>query len=100
MAAFAFAFHLGSITALAANFLVAGLYVAVQEALESAVTASMVDADRLATSYGALGVVNGTAKFISSATVVVLWTAVSPAFAFGAAAVVMAAGTLSMTRTR
>jgi MFS family permease len=100
LAALAFALHLDSLVALAAVFFVAGLYVAVQEALESAVTAGMVEADRLATSYGALGVVNGTAKFISSAAVGVLWTAVSPVFGFGAAAVVMAAGTVALTRTR
>lgn len=37
----------------------AGLYVAVQEALEATVTAAMVSEDTLATSYGALGTVNG-----------------------------------------
>jgi MFS family permease len=100
LTALAFAFNMGSVTVLAAIFFVGGLYVAVQEALESAVTASMVDADRLATSYGALGVVNGTAKFISSAAVGVLWTAASPVFGFGAAAGLMAAGTIALIRTR
>jgi MFS family permease len=100
MAALAFVLHVDSITALAAIFFVAGLYVAVQEALESAVTAGMVDASRLATSYGALGVVNGTAKFISSAAVGVLWTAVSPMVGFGTAAVVMAVGTIALVRAR
>lgn len=99
-AALAFAAHAESIVVLAALFFVAGLHVAVQEALESAVTASMVDADTLATTYGALGVVNGAAKFTSSAALGVLWTAVSPAFAFGAAALVMAMGTMALTRTR
>jgi hypothetical protein len=96
----AFALNLDSVTVLATIFLVGGLYVAVQEALESAVTASMVDADRLAMSYGALGVVNGTAKFISSAAVGVLWTAASPLIGFGAAAVLMAAGTIALIHTR
>jgi MFS family permease len=100
LAAFAFALHVDSITALALVFFVAGLYVAVQEALESAVTAGMVDVNRLATSYGALGVVNGTAKFVSSAAVGALWTAVSPVFGFGLAAVVMAAGTVALLRVR
>jgi hypothetical protein len=60
----------------------------------------MVDADRLAMSYGALGVVNGTAKFISSAAVGVLWTAASPVIGFGVAAVLMAAGTVVLIRAR
>ena len=71
-----------------------------QEALESTVTADMVSADGLGISYGALGTVNGTAKFISSAAVGVLWTAVSPVFGFGLAAVLMAAGTVALARTQ
>ena len=100
MTAIAFALQVNSVAVLAAIFFVAGLYVAVQEALESPVTAGMVDSSSLATSYGALGVVNGTAKFISSAAVGVLWTAVSPVFGFGVAAVVMAAGTIALSRAR
>ena len=83
---------------LAAIFFVAGLYVTVEEALESTVTAEMVQADTLVMSYGALGTVNGTAKFISSAMVGVVWTAVSPALGFGLAAFLMAAGTLALLR--
>lgn len=85
---------------LAAIFFIAGLYVAVQEALESTVTAAMVSADTLATSYGALGTVNGAAKFVSSTAVGVLWTAISPAFGFGVAALLMAAGTVALFRAR
>lgn len=44
----------------------------------------------------ALGTVNGTAKFISSATVGVVWTAVSPTLGFGLAALLMTAGTLAL----
>ena len=100
MAMLAFAFDVDAIAALAAMFFVAGLYMAVQDALEAAVTASMVDAVRLATSYGALGVVNGTAKFISSAAVGILWTAVSPVLGFGVAAIMMTGGTVALMRTR
>jgi hypothetical protein len=79
-------------------FFVAGLYVAVQEALESTVTAEMVNQDTLAMSIGALGTVNGVAKFISSAAVGVLWTAISPVFSFGLAALLMMGGTLALAR--
>ena len=100
LTAFAFAAGVDSIALLAGIFFIAGLYVAVQEALESTVTAGMVSKDTLATSYGALGTVNGAAKFVSSSTVGILWTAVSPTFSFGVAAILMAAGTIALIRVR
>lgn len=96
----AFWWQIDSVPLLAALFVIAGLYVAVQEALESTVTADMVSAETLATSYGALGTVNGTAKLISSSAVGVLWTAVSPEFSFGLATLLMMAGTFAMQRLR
>jgi len=98
LAALAFWFRVESVVLLAVMFSIAGLYIAVQEALESTVTAEMVSADTLAMSVGALGTVNGTAKFISSTAVGSLWTAVSPVFGFGLAAAFMAAGTLALAR--
>ncbi|MDX8532534.1 MFS transporter [Mesorhizobium sp. VK25A] len=89
-----------SLALLTGIFLVAGLYVAVQEALEPTVTAEMVSQDTLATSYGALGTVNGAAKFVSSTSVGVLWSAVSPIVGFGAAAVLMGTGTIALLRIR
>lgn len=100
LTALAFWFGIDSIALLAGIFFIAGLYVAVQEALESTVTAEMVQPETLAMSYGALGTVNGAAKFISSATVGVVWTAVSPALGFGLAAGMMVAGTLALLRVR
>lgn len=98
--ALAWWYRIDSIALLAVIFFVAGLYVAVQEALESTVTADMVSPDTLSTSYGALGAVNGGAKFISSAAVGTLWTVVSPVFAFGLAAALMSLGTLALARVR
>lgn len=80
-------------------FFIAGLYVAIQEALESTVTADMVSRETLAMSYGALGTVNGTAKLIASSAVGVLWTAVSPVFGFSVAALLMLIGTFALART-
>ncbi|MFO7708282.1 MAG: MFS transporter [Desulfobacterales bacterium] len=100
MTAMAFWFGIDSLLALGAIFFVAGLYIAVQEALESTVTAGMVSGDMLAMSFGALGTVNGTGKLVSSSLVGVLWTVVSPVFGFGLAAALMAAGTLGLTRVR
>ena len=98
--ALAFWFGVDSVVLLAVIFFIAGLYVAVQEALESTVTAEMVQPDTLTMSYGALGTVNGTAKFISSTAVGVLWTAFSPIFGFGLAALLMAVGTLALWRVK
>jgi MFS family permease len=94
LTACAFLFHVESVALLGVIFFVAGLYVAVQEALESTVTAEMVNKDMLAMSVGALGTVNGTAKFVSSTVVGVLWTVISPVFGFALAALLMAAGTV------
>jgi MFS family permease len=100
LTALAFWFGVDSIALLAGIFFTAGLYVAVQEALESTVTAEMVEPNTLATSYGALGAVNGAAKFVSSATVGVVWTAVSPVLGFGMAAAMMVAGTVALVRVK
>ena len=86
LTALAFWYRVDSLVALAGIFLLAGMYVATQEALESTVTAQLVTTASLSTSYGALGTVNGVAKFLSSTMVGVLWTAASPAFGFGVAA--------------
>lgn len=100
LTALAFWFGVDSIALLAGIFFIAGLYVAVQDALESTVTAEMVQPDTLAISYGALGTVNGAAKFVSSATVGIVWTAVSPTAGFGLAALMMIAGTLALWKVR
>ena len=100
LTALAFWFDIDSIALLAGIFFIAGIYVAVQEALESTVIAEMVRPDTLATSYGALGAVNGVTKFVSSAAVGVVWTAFSPALGFGLAAWMMTAGTLALLRVR
>jgi hypothetical protein len=98
LTALAFVLHADHLVVLGVIFLLAGLYVAVQEALEASVTADLVHADTLSVSYGALGTVNGTAKFISSTAVGFLWTLVSPVFSFGLAVLLMAAGTVALMR--
>lgn len=98
--ALAFVAEVDQVLLLAAIFVVAGLYVAVQEALEPTVTAELVSAETRATSFGLLGAVNGGGKFISSAGVGALWTLVSPAVAFGTAAALMGAGTAALLAAR
>lgn len=98
LAAAAFWWRVDSIWLLAGLFAVAGLYVAVQEALESTVTAEMVGTHALNIGIGALGTVNGCAKFVSSAGVGLIWSAVSPVLGFGIAALFLAAGTWALGR--
>lgn len=93
LTAWAFLAHTHSLVWLIWIFVLAGLYVAVEEALESTVTAEMVTPQTLTVSYGALGTVNGLATFIASAAVGMIWTALSPVAGFAVAAVLMAAGT-------
>ncbi|WP_321969175.1 MFS transporter [Paraburkholderia tropica] len=98
--ALAFWWHVTSVPLLAVIFFIAGLYVAVQEALESTVASEMVQPDTLTISYGALGTVNGVTKFVSSALVGTVWTAVSPTCAFVLAASLMATGTFALARMK
>lgn len=98
LTAAAFWLRIDSIPMLAGIFLVAGLYIAVQDSLESTVTAEMVSAQTLSMGYGALGTVNGTAKFISSTSVGALWTIASPVVGFSIAAMLMIGGTLALAR--
>ncbi len=100
LTAWAFWSGMDSVALLAGIFFIAGLYVAVQEALESTVTAEMVSTETMTMSIGVLGTVNGTAKFLSSASVGVVWTLASPGVAFALAASFMLAGTLALLRVR
>jgi MFS family permease len=98
LTALAFWSHIDSVPLLAGIFLVAGLYVAIQEALESTITAEMVQPETLTISYGALGTINGASKFISSAVVGTVWSTVSPVLGFAMAAGLMAVGTVALAR--
>ncbi len=98
LTAVAFVFNITNIAFFSVIFLIAGLYVAVQDSLESTVTADIVATDTLATSYGVLGLVNGVTKFISSAFVGFVWTTVSPVVGFGMAATFMLTGSIALKR--
>ena len=100
LVALAFALHSESVVLLGAVFVLAGLYIAVQEALEGAMTADFVPRETRSVGYGVLGAVNGVGDLVSSIMVGVVWTTVSPVLAFGLAATVMLAGTLALAGQR
>ena len=85
---------------LVAIFTLAGLYIAIEEALESTMTADYVPVATRSIGYGVLGTVNGVGDFISSAAVGFFWTGISPVFGFGIAAALMGLGTIAMARLR
>ena len=98
--AMAFALELDSVVLLAVIFGIAGLYIAVQDALEASLTAGFVRTEIRSIGYGVLGSVNGVGDLVSSLTVGFLWTAISPVAGFGFAAGMMLLGTFAMARLR
>jgi MFS family permease len=98
--AITFAVHSESLIMLGGVFVLAGLYIAIQEALEGAMTAEYVPSETRGIGFGVLGAVNGVGDLFSSVVVGVTWTLVSPVFAFGLAAALMALGAAAMARHR
>lgn len=97
---FAFAAAIDSLILLGAIFFLAGLCIAVQEALEAAVTADLVPEEIRGTSYGVLGAVNGVGDLFSSIVVGLLWTYVSATAGFTVAIGFLLAGTVAMARIK
>jgi MFS family permease len=89
---FAFLSSVHSIAYLLALFVLAGIYIAAEDALEGIMTADYTAPEVRATAYGLLATVNGVGDFAASAAVGLLWTALSPAVGFGYAAVLMLVG--------
>ena len=84
---------------LAVLFAAAGTCLAVQEALEGALTADLVlDTAIRGTAYGVMGTVNGIGKLVASVLVGMVWRYVGPAEAFASAAVLMLLGAVLLSR--
>jgi MFS family permease len=96
----AFAGEIRNLAYVVGLFVVAGVYIAFQEALEGAMTADLIpDRTRRGTAYGVLGCVNGVGDFAASLTVGLLLTW-WPVAAFVYAAGWMVLGALAMTFVR
>jgi MFS family permease len=76
----------GSIGYLIIIFILGGIYVAVEDALEGAIAADLLPQELRGTGYGVMATVNGLGDFLSSLIVGFLWTYASPFYAFGYAA--------------
>ncbi len=81
-------------------FVMAGVSIAMVDALEGAMTADLVAPRLRGTAYGVLGTANGVGDLVASVVVGGLWTAASPIWAFAFAAVMMALGSLVLFRLR
>jgi len=81
-------------------FVLAGIYVAAEEALEDSLAAELVDKDSHGMGFGVLATVNGLGDLISSLTVGLLWASFGSGVAFGYSAILFAVGALSIWRLR
>jgi MFS family permease len=96
----AFRAQTSSIACLGVLFALAGVFIAIEESLEGAMTADLVpDDSNRGTAYGVMGTVNGVGDFLSSALVGLLWS-LSPEAGFAYAAVAMLLGALLLVRVR
>jgi MFS family permease len=96
-----FWWNTASIPRIGILFVFGGIYVAIQDALEGAMTADLVaEKKSRGVAYGLTGTINGVGDFISSTVVGVLWTIYSPIAAFAYAAAVMAVGAIAIYRVK
>ena len=81
-------------------FLLGGMYVGVEEAMEDSIAAKLVPMSQHGMAFGTLAAVNAVGDFASSMMVGLLWTSYSPSAAFGLAGILFLAGTILVLRLR
>ena len=89
-----------SLPLLAVIFILAGLYIGTEEALEDSLAAEIVPQDQHGMAFGTLAAVNAVGDFLSSLLVGFLWSAFSVQTAFTASAILFFAGALLILRLR
>jgi len=77
---------------LALVFVLAGIFVATEEALEDSLAAELVDKEHHGMGFGVLATVNGVGDFLSSLVVGALWTAFGTPVAFAYSTVLFITG--------
>lgn len=85
---------------LAVIFVMAGLYLGTEEALEDSLAAEIVPKEQHGMAFGTLAAVNAGGDFISSLLVGFLWSAFSVQAAFAASAILFFAGSALILRLR
>lgn len=94
--ALAFIFSFASITLLFGLFILAGIFIAAEDTLESAITADHIDSDKRGIAMGVLGTVNGIGDFLASILIGFIWTAFSPVYGLLIPAIIMLTGTITL----
>jgi MFS family permease len=89
-----------SLALLVVIFVVAGLYIGTEEALEDSLTAEIVPREQHGMAFGTLAAVNAVGDFVSSLLVGALWSAFSVQTAFAASALLFFAGAILIMRLR
>jgi MFS family permease len=89
-----------SLWLLAGIFALAGLYIGTEEALEDSVAAEMMPREQHGMAFGTMAAVNAVGDFLSSLLVGALWSAFGVGAAFGASAVLFAAGAILILRLK
>jgi len=85
---------------LAVVFVLAGIYVATEEALEDSFAAELVHQDHHGMGFGVLATVNGVGDLVSSVVVGLLWSAAGYRVAFAYSAVLFAIGAVLVWRLK
>lgn len=89
-----------SLPLLAAIFILAGLYIGTEEALEDSLSAELVPQEQHGMAFGTLAAVNAVGDFVSSLLVGTLWSAFNVQTAFTASAILFFVGALLILRLR
>jgi MFS family permease len=89
-----------SIWLLGGLFVLAGIYVGTEEALEDSLAAELIPREQHGMAFGTLAAVNAVGDFLSSLMVGFLWSAVSARAAFSFSAVLFFLGAILILRLR
>ena len=89
-----------NLIALAALFVVAGAYVAVEDSIERALAVDLLPVELRGTGLGLLATINGTGDLVSSIIVGMLRTSVSASAGFVYASVFSIIGSVMMLRVK
>jgi MFS family permease len=81
-------------------FILAGLYIGTEEALEDSLAAEIVPKDQHGMAFGTLAAVNAAGDFISSLVIGFLWSAVNVQTAFAVSAILFFIGAILILRLR
>ncbi|MDD5542698.1 MAG: MFS transporter [Acidobacteriia bacterium] len=81
-------------------FALAGLFIAIEDALERAIAAELLPAEVRASGYGVLATINGVGDFVSSVVVGLLWAHVSTGAGFLYSGILSIIGAFMIARVR